>query len=156
MCPRTVVSVSYHNKNPTKRVDLVQSRPHHHHLIKINFFSPWYSWKIAELALNNNHSLTRISPCSIVLFGNWHQTKCMYGFRLKMGTRLKWTDVLSHFRTIKWHTIQLKLSIINPMSSTWIGDHGEKMSCPRNRFPINFNWQAYVYIFPAVKHTTYV
>jgi hypothetical protein len=25
----------------------------------INLFSPWYSWKIAELALNNNHSLTQ-------------------------------------------------------------------------------------------------
>jgi hypothetical protein len=24
--------------------------------LKINLFSPWYSWKIAELALNNNHS----------------------------------------------------------------------------------------------------
>ena len=26
--------------------------------LKINMFSPWYSWKIAELALNNNPSLT--------------------------------------------------------------------------------------------------
>ena len=26
--------------------------------LKIKLFSPWYSWKIAELALNNNHSLT--------------------------------------------------------------------------------------------------
>ena len=26
--------------------------------LKINLFSPWYSWKIAELVLNNNHSLT--------------------------------------------------------------------------------------------------
>jgi len=26
--------------------------------LKINLFSPWYSWKIAELALNNHHSLT--------------------------------------------------------------------------------------------------
>ena len=26
--------------------------------LKINLFSPWYSWKIAELALNNNRSLT--------------------------------------------------------------------------------------------------
>ena len=26
--------------------------------LKINLFSPWYSWKIAELALNNNNSLT--------------------------------------------------------------------------------------------------
>jgi hypothetical protein len=27
--------------------------------LKINLFSPWYSWKLAELALNNNHSLTQ-------------------------------------------------------------------------------------------------
>ena len=25
--------------------------------LKINLFSPWYSWKIAEFALSNNHSL---------------------------------------------------------------------------------------------------
>ena len=25
--------------------------------LKINLFWPWYSWKIAEFALNNNHSL---------------------------------------------------------------------------------------------------
>jgi hypothetical protein len=24
--------------------------------LKLNLFSPWYSWKIAELSLNNNHS----------------------------------------------------------------------------------------------------
>ena len=27
-------------------------------IIEYNLFSPWYSWKIAELALNNNHSFT--------------------------------------------------------------------------------------------------
>ena len=27
--------------------------------LKINLFSPYYSWKIAELALKNNHSLTQ-------------------------------------------------------------------------------------------------
>jgi hypothetical protein len=26
--------------------------------LKTNLFSPWYGWKIAELALNNTHSLT--------------------------------------------------------------------------------------------------
>jgi hypothetical protein len=26
--------------------------------LQINLFSPWYIWKIAELALNNNRSLT--------------------------------------------------------------------------------------------------
>ena len=25
--------------------------------LKIDLFSPWYSWKIVELALDNNHSL---------------------------------------------------------------------------------------------------
>ena len=30
------------------------------HALKINFFSPWYSWKIAEMALNNYHSLTHL------------------------------------------------------------------------------------------------
>jgi hypothetical protein len=29
--------------------------------LKNNLFSPWYSWKIAELTLNNNHSLTLVS-----------------------------------------------------------------------------------------------
>jgi len=28
--PRTVVSMSLHYKNPTKRVGLLQSGPHHH------------------------------------------------------------------------------------------------------------------------------
>jgi hypothetical protein len=27
-------------------------------VVSVNLFSPWYSWKIAELALNNYHSLT--------------------------------------------------------------------------------------------------
>ena len=30
------------------------------YLLKINLFLPWYSWKIGELALNNNHSLTHL------------------------------------------------------------------------------------------------
>jgi len=28
-----------------------------HYLIECNWFSPWYSWNIAQLAFNNNHSL---------------------------------------------------------------------------------------------------
>jgi hypothetical protein len=33
--------------------------------VKINLFSPWYSWNIAELAFNNNHSLIHL--CNSVL-----------------------------------------------------------------------------------------
>jgi len=57
---RTVVSVSYHYKNPTKRSDLVQRVHHHrHYLIKFNLVSLWYSLAIVHLALSNNHSLRR-------------------------------------------------------------------------------------------------
>ena len=31
--------------------------------LKINLFSPWYTWKIAELPLSNNHSLTHNCSC---------------------------------------------------------------------------------------------
>jgi hypothetical protein len=49
-------------KNPTKRAAAVGLLQYKADLfiisLKINLFSPWYRWKIAELALNNNHSLT--------------------------------------------------------------------------------------------------
>jgi hypothetical protein len=43
----TVDSVSYHDKNQTKSVGLVQSGLHRNSL-KIKLFSPWYSWTIAH------------------------------------------------------------------------------------------------------------
>ena len=57
--PRTVVSVSHHYKNPTKRVGLLlgQNGPIIIISFKYNLFSRWYIWKIAELGLNT-HSLT--------------------------------------------------------------------------------------------------
>ena len=52
--------------------------------LKINLFSPWYSWKITELALNNNHSLFNIKTIYFDLpkFSNfrfwqwWDSPKC--------------------------------------------------------------------------------
>ena len=35
--------------------------------LKINLFSPWYSWKMAELVLDNNHSLTQFVFCVMCL-----------------------------------------------------------------------------------------
>jgi hypothetical protein len=43
-------------KNPTKCVSLVQIG-HCCHPMECNLFSPWYSWKIAHLTLNSNHSI---------------------------------------------------------------------------------------------------
>ena len=42
--------------------------------LKINLFSPWYSWKISELALSNNYSL--ILP----LRGSYDSLDLLYGF----------------------------------------------------------------------------
>jgi len=36
--------------------------------LKINLFSPWYSWKIADLVLNNTYSVT--CGRSVVVSGN--------------------------------------------------------------------------------------
>jgi hypothetical protein len=36
--------------------------------LKINLFSPWYSWKSAELALNSNHPLTKLDTFCIYFF----------------------------------------------------------------------------------------
>jgi len=55
---QTVVSVSLHYKHQTKHVGLVQTREHYHH-IECNLLSPWNNWKIAHVALNNNHLFTR-------------------------------------------------------------------------------------------------
>ena len=43
-------------KNQIQRVDLVQSG-YHYYLIKFNLLSPWFNFKIAHLALNNNRWL---------------------------------------------------------------------------------------------------
>jgi hypothetical protein len=52
--PWIVVSVSYYYKDPIKRVGLVQREDHHFHEY---VFSPWLSWKIVHMALEQQ-SLT--------------------------------------------------------------------------------------------------
>jgi hypothetical protein len=62
-------------KNPTKRAAAVGLLQYKADLfiisLKINLFSPWYRWKIAELALNNNHSLTITADTCIYSWYNW-------------------------------------------------------------------------------------
>jgi hypothetical protein len=43
--------------------------------LKINLFSPWYSWKVAELALNNNNSLTHFFLYESETVDGHHKTK---------------------------------------------------------------------------------
>ena len=75
--PRTTVSVSQHYTNQTQRDGLEQSGAHHH-IIDI-----WYCWKITELALSNNHSLTHSLTHSLnlkniyILSNGYHRDWCM-------------------------------------------------------------------------------
>jgi hypothetical protein len=39
--------------------------------LKINLISPWYSWKIAEIVLNNNHPLPFIKLTSVIMNLIW-------------------------------------------------------------------------------------
>ena len=58
-----------------------------YHLIEINLFSPWYSWTISNLALNNNHSLAHLLlryvdqvfyKKKIVVFFSWPCVRDIY------------------------------------------------------------------------------
>ena len=64
-----VIEPNYDRNSCRLLPSLVQSG-HHHHFIEYKLFSPWYSWTIAHLALNNNHSLTYSSkvPTDMWLF----------------------------------------------------------------------------------------
>jgi hypothetical protein len=63
MCPSgvTCLSMDFFQWDSTIKIQLGVLVKYKADLIiislKINLFSPWYSWKIAELVLNNNHSL---------------------------------------------------------------------------------------------------
>ena len=67
-------------KKTIKRVGPVQSGPVLIIIsLKINLFSPWYSWKVAELALNNNHS----TSCGRYFFLFWMKNKyILYSMQL--------------------------------------------------------------------------
>jgi hypothetical protein len=89
---RLCVLASLTKWSPILHMTIWMRRPIKSNLIivslKINLFSPWYSWKIAELALNNNHSLLWIMasdyPCKYL------QTFVWYWFISKHTMRWWW------------------------------------------------------------------
>ena len=65
--------------------------------LKINLFSPWYSWKNAELALNNNHPLTKLDTFCFYFFSPPGHVSFWY--HLASVVRRK----LSHLNLLLWN-----------------------------------------------------
>jgi hypothetical protein len=106
------ISVNYYYKNPFQRVGLVQSG-HHDHFTECNLFSPWYSWKIAELALSNNHSL---------FFLLQYIENCV-DF-LKLYHILNWLENVWSRQWLTWQGI-FQLKTMNPsfaIKTVWMDD----------------------------------
>jgi hypothetical protein len=73
--------------------------------LKNNLFLPWYSWKIAELALNNNHSLTHsLKCCAVDPVGHWNNTP-------QVDMSLHWHIILSPLKLCVW--ILLKRGVLD-------------------------------------------
>ena len=71
--------------------------------LKINLFSLWYSWKIAELALNNNHSLMLINEDLTVSL--WWKT----GKKVFFHKKSKWFNQSIIKLTLTSHHMHIKL-----------------------------------------------
>ena len=60
--------------------------------LKINLFSPWYTWKIAELPLSNNHSLTHNCSCDKLWLQGVRVMMCNVTFNII--SVISWRSVL--------------------------------------------------------------
>jgi hypothetical protein len=81
--------------------------------LKIDLFSTWYSWKITELALNNNHSLT--SLCVSVA--------CVSGLFILFAPSIFSDDVYYCKRTfLRWHQFLwfLQKALIHGFLNSWL------------------------------------
>ena len=54
--------------------------------LKFNLFSPWYNWKIAGLALNNNHPLTINMKQAYIEFALKNSCVCVDNIALSFST----------------------------------------------------------------------
>jgi hypothetical protein len=59
-------------------VNCTRQHFHHRHLIECDLFLPWYSWKIAHLALNYNHWLLLMKWCWLCTRAT--HLHCSWGF----------------------------------------------------------------------------
>jgi ribosomal protein L24E len=82
-------------------------------LLKCNLFSPWYSWHIAHLALNKNHSLTYSKSHEILEYSS-----CPNKLRWKHLCNDKMFTSSNLRHRWPWHTNTWPLTRINTFGNT--------------------------------------
>ena len=92
------------------------SRPHYH-LIENYLFLPWYSWKIAELVLNNNHSLTQ-SNCKKLLLQVIRLLPDLFGYL--QSQVFHWSPWYYHIHVVVYVDASKLYSTPDPRLWVWI------------------------------------
>jgi hypothetical protein len=65
--------------------------------LKIDLFSPWNSWKIADLALNNNHSLTHENNNNIWIYFLFYFYQILTTFNM---LKITLQELSNHLQTL--------------------------------------------------------
>ena len=97
--------------------------------LKIHLFSPWYSWKIAELVFSNNHSLTliRVKGCEHVI----EPTSEVFHFvcisdwscqEVPLPDYARKNNLYTFFCTSGWYRLLESLASLSPVlvTSVWM------------------------------------
>jgi hypothetical protein len=71
---------------------LYYKEEHYHLFILCYLFSPWYSWQIAELALNNKHSFTLVQRGTLSSFHCMLLVLAMISYIMARTSNIQWKD----------------------------------------------------------------
>ena len=117
-------------KNPTKCVSLVQIG-HCCHPMECNLFSPWYSWKIAHLTLNSNHSILWL-----IIFAS-------EGLRFgsPFSPPLADLEYILRIRTLIFHWLRLPVHVSN--QKTFYTEHMLSTKCKQKWHRNALIWQRF-------------
>ena len=100
-------------------------------LLKINLFLPWYSWKVAELAFSNNHSLAIRNQYILNLLYDVDNMKAWLGNMLMPSIIAKYrgetmyfhAQCFGHFKFISIITVIVGQSKTLAFPNFWKSDH---------------------------------
>jgi hypothetical protein len=110
--------------------------------LKINLFSPWYSWQIAELVINNNHALTHSltqlwTPITEILYTPFSMCLLILG-----------DNICSNYFHLKYltNTFREKIDILTGPEGSLVCEFHKSDISSIYFYLRNNSWKPYVYI----------